>query len=66
MRISNLAAISLYQKFGFKIAGRRSKYYQDGEDALILWLSDIHQPEFKNNLNKWHGRICKCVNTLGD
>ena len=66
VRISNLAAISLYQKFGFKIAGRRPKYYQDGEDALILWLSGIHQPEFKTNLNKWHGVICKCINTLGD
>ncbi|MFP4007173.1 MAG: ribosomal protein S18-alanine N-acetyltransferase [Spirulinaceae cyanobacterium] len=40
VRRSNQAAIALYQKFGFKIAGTRKKYYQDNqEDALILWLS---------------------------
>ncbi len=42
VRASNLAAISLYQKFGFKTAGRRRHYYQDnGEDALVLWLPDL-------------------------
>ena len=35
---SNSKAISLYQKFGFKEAGRRKKYYKaTNEDALILW-----------------------------
>jgi len=35
---NNEKALNLYQKFGFKIAGRRKKYYQaTGEDALILW-----------------------------
>ncbi|MDF2388904.1 ribosomal protein S18-alanine N-acetyltransferase, partial [Nostoc ellipsosporum NOK] len=29
VRVSNLAAISLYQKFGFQTAGRRRGYYQD-------------------------------------
>lgn len=42
VRASNLAAISLYQKFGFKTAGLRRRYYKDnGEDALILWLSEL-------------------------
>lgn len=35
---NNLKALNMYQKFGFKEAGRRKKYYQKtGEDALILW-----------------------------
>lgn len=35
---NNLKALSLYQKLGFKEAGRRKKYYQKtGEDALVLW-----------------------------
>ncbi|MEO0685906.1 MAG: ribosomal protein S18-alanine N-acetyltransferase, partial [Cyanobacteria bacterium J06649_11] len=39
VRASNQSAISLYEKFGFKTAGRRRRYYKDnGEDALILWL----------------------------
>ncbi len=37
VRISNQAAISLYQKFGFREAGRRKDYYRHPrEDALIL------------------------------
>jgi len=37
---NNNKAINLYQKFGFKEAGRRKKYYKKtGEDALILWKS---------------------------
>ncbi|WP_017294980.1 ribosomal protein S18-alanine N-acetyltransferase [Geminocystis herdmanii] len=35
---NNIKALSLYEKFGFKEAGRRKKYYKStGEDALILW-----------------------------
>ena len=38
MRRSNHAAIELYQRDGFRIAGLRRRYYQDnGEDALIMW-----------------------------
>ncbi|MBU3194192.1 ribosomal protein S18-alanine N-acetyltransferase [Clostridium algidicarnis] len=38
VRASNVVAISLYNKFGFKEEGRRKRYYEDnGEDALILW-----------------------------
>jgi [ribosomal protein S18]-alanine N-acetyltransferase len=44
VRASNSVAIALYQKFGFKTAGLRRRYYKDkdnDEDALILWLSDL-------------------------
>lgn len=42
VRVSNPAAIALYEKAGFKVAGRRPGYYEDtGEDALIMWL---HRP----------------------
>jgi ribosomal-protein-alanine N-acetyltransferase len=38
VRASNAAAIALYERFGFRAAGRRPRYYQDnGEDALIMW-----------------------------
>ena len=36
VRISNFAAIHLYQKFGFSEAGIQKKYYQDEEDALVM------------------------------
>lgn len=36
VRKSNLTAISLYKKMGFKIISVRKKYYENTEDALIL------------------------------
>ena len=71
VRDSNLAAVSLYKKFGFKEAGRRKRYYQDtGEDALVMWRSGLEKPEFQQYLavekvqmcdrlhqKKWHWAI---------
>ena len=38
VRMSNAGAIRLYERFGFRTAGTRRRYYQDnGEDALIMW-----------------------------
>ncbi len=38
VRESNAGAIALYERFGFRAAGRRRRYYQDnGEDAVIMW-----------------------------
>jgi [ribosomal protein S18]-alanine N-acetyltransferase len=38
VRESNTGAIALYERFGFRAAGMRRRYYQDnGEDALIMW-----------------------------
>ncbi|MEO3707063.1 ribosomal protein S18-alanine N-acetyltransferase [Trichormus azollae] len=55
VRASNNGAISLYEKFGFKTAGRRPRYYKDNEeDALILWVSDLQQPKFFKILDDWH------------
>ncbi|MEI6132026.1 MAG: ribosomal protein S18-alanine N-acetyltransferase [Bacillota bacterium] len=37
VRVNNTAAINLYKKFGFFNAGIRKNYYEDSEDALIMW-----------------------------
>lgn len=38
VRPTNREAIALYERFGFRSAGTRPRYYQDnGEDALIMW-----------------------------
>ena len=36
VRESNLRAIKMYQKFGFKIIIRRERYYKNGETALVM------------------------------
>jgi ribosomal-protein-alanine N-acetyltransferase len=38
VRKSNLGAVALYERFGFRAAGVRRRYYADnGEDAVIMW-----------------------------
>jgi ribosomal-protein-alanine N-acetyltransferase len=38
VRVSNEAAIALYERFGFHSAGLRRAYYTDNrEDAIIMW-----------------------------
>ena len=38
VRESNVGAIALYERYGFRAAGRRRRYYRDnGEDAVIMW-----------------------------
>jgi ribosomal-protein-alanine N-acetyltransferase len=52
----------LYQKFGFKTAGKRPGYYKDNnEDALILWLSELQQPHFLKNFEQWHKKLGNIV-----
>lgn len=36
VRASNLSAIGLYEKCGFKAVGLRKKYYEDAEDAIVM------------------------------
>jgi len=64
VRESNIAAISLYEKFLFDSIGMRKKYYQDnGENALIMFTQNIWYDTFKNNFNKISSNIYK-VNTV--
>ena len=38
VRVSNTAAIALYESYGFREVGTRRRYYADnGEDAVIMW-----------------------------
>ncbi len=45
VRVSNDAAISLYKKNGFKLSGRRKEYYENKEDAYIMWNYFIPESE---------------------
>ena len=36
VRTSNIAAISMYRKLGFKITNKLKHYYENGEDGFVL------------------------------
>jgi len=46
VRVSNRRAIELYQRLGYRVVGRRPRYYQDGEDALVMTAPLPRRPRF--------------------
>lgn len=53
VRASNLAAQKLYEKYGFRRAGVRRRYYSDNnEDALIMWTERIKDRSVRDRLAK--------------
>jgi ribosomal-protein-alanine N-acetyltransferase len=51
VRMSNRAAQTLYQKFGFEAAGVRKNYYAESrEDALIMWAYGLDSEEYRERL----------------
>src|SRR6266545_5651938 len=52
VRVSNLPAQRLYEKYGFRRAGVRRRYYSDNnEDALIMWTERIKDRSVKDRLS---------------
>lgn len=49
VRVSNRAAQSLYERFGFDAVGRRKDYYID-EDALVMWATDVDTPQYRERI----------------
>jgi ribosomal-protein-alanine N-acetyltransferase len=53
VRASNLAAQKLYEKYGFRRAGVRRRYYSDNsEDALIMWTERLRERAVRDRLAK--------------
>ena len=53
VRISNVAAQSLYQKYGFAKVGLRPRYYSDrGEDALIMTTKHLTSAAFQSGFQR--------------
>lgn len=51
VRLSNMPARALYQRFGFRPVGVRPRYYSDnGEDALIMTTAPLASPEMDQRL----------------
>jgi ribosomal-protein-alanine N-acetyltransferase len=51
VRLSNMAARCLYEKYGFRPVGVRPRYYTDnGEDALIMTTEPLESPPMRERL----------------
>jgi ribosomal-protein-alanine N-acetyltransferase len=51
VRVSNVGAQKLYEKYTFKEMGLRRRYYSDnGEDALVMWTDPIESDTFQSTL----------------
>jgi ribosomal-protein-alanine N-acetyltransferase len=51
VRLSNLPARKLYEKYGFRPVGIRPRYYSDnGEDALIMTTEALSSPQMRERM----------------
>ncbi|MEA2610103.1 MAG: [ribosomal protein S18]-alanine N-acetyltransferase, partial [Chloroflexota bacterium] len=51
VRLSNLPARRLYEKFGFRPVGLRPRYYSDnGEDALIMTTDQLQDTPMRDRI----------------
>jgi ribosomal-protein-alanine N-acetyltransferase len=52
VRVSNTGAQSLYERFGFEPAGVRKKYYENTEDAIVMWRHGILEQAYRDRLRE--------------
>jgi [ribosomal protein S18]-alanine N-acetyltransferase len=53
VRASNLPAQRLYEKYGFRPAGIRRRYYSDNnEDAIIMWTERLRDRSVRERIAK--------------
>jgi ribosomal-protein-alanine N-acetyltransferase len=51
VRSNNAGAQRLYERFGMVAVGLRKHYYRD-DDAVIMWVTDIDQPDYAERLEE--------------
>jgi ribosomal-protein-alanine N-acetyltransferase len=52
VRMSNTPAQELYRRFGFAPAGVRKKYYENVEEAMVMWCHEVSSPEYGARLRE--------------
>jgi [ribosomal protein S18]-alanine N-acetyltransferase len=58
VRLSNLAARRLYEKYGFRPVGLRPRYYSDNnEDALIMTTEPLDDPHVRARIERLRAAI---------
>ena len=60
VRVSNLVAQRLYQKYGFEVVSRQSRYYADNnEDAFIMVTPPFDAASFQENLRQCRAKLAE-------
>jgi ribosomal-protein-alanine N-acetyltransferase len=49
--VSSVGAQELYRRFGFNPAGVRARYYENTEDAIVMWCNDIQGEDYRSLLD---------------
>jgi ribosomal-protein-alanine N-acetyltransferase len=52
VRVSSTGAQELYRTFGFAPAGVRQRYYENTEDAIVMWCHDIQTDGYRARLKE--------------
>lgn len=52
VRHTNTGAQALYRSFGFAPAGIRPRYYENRDDAIVMWCPGIQDPYFADRLRR--------------
>lgn len=60
VRVSNVAAQTLYRKYGFTTHGTRKRYYSDNnEDALIMWSRSLRDPDVQAEFERKRAALAR-------
>ena len=66
VRLSNVPARTLYQRFGFRPVGVRPRYYSDnGEDALIMTTDPIASPGMEARVATLRAQLSEAAASAG-
>lgn len=57
VRASATGAHELYRHFGFAPAGVRRGYYEQGEDAVVMWCHDLATDDYARRLADLRSRV---------
>ena len=52
VRATSAGAQALYREFGFEAAGVRQKYYDNVEDAIVMWCHEIQSARYSARLDQ--------------
>jgi [ribosomal protein S18]-alanine N-acetyltransferase len=68
VRVSNLVAQGLYLKYGFRVSGRRRRYYRDNnEDALVMEVTSLTQHDYRVTFHRhWEALLQRLQSDASD